>query len=84
MPEKGKTTVIDDEGNELITQDVNSAEDVDDLLSSIGTRGLDVLEEPRVPYSPLEPGLAKESILRWRDKWRRCFESEGSSKPKRC
>ena len=61
MPEKGKTTVIDDEGNELITQDVNSAEDVDDLLSSIGTRGLDVLEEPRAPYSPLEPGLAKES-----------------------
>ncbi len=47
MPLKGKTTVIDDEGNDLIPQDSQSPQDVDDLLSSIGTRGLDVLEEPR-------------------------------------
>jgi RNA polymerase primary sigma factor len=63
MPGKGKTNVMDDEGNDLIPQDQNSVQDVqdvDDLLTSIGTRGLDVLEEPRVPYS-LDQGLAKES-----------------------
>ena len=61
MPEKGKTDVMDDEGNELITQDAQSTQDVDDLLTSIGTRGLDVLEEPRTPFATLEPGLGKES-----------------------
>ena len=61
MPEKSKTNVMDDEGNDLITQDTNTAQDVDDLLTSIGTRGLDVLEEPRAPYSALEHGIAKES-----------------------
>src|SRR3984957_17836818 len=65
MPEKGKTNVMDDEGNDLITQDQHSAQDsvqdVDDLLTSIGTRGLDVLEEPRVPYGGLDAGLGKDS-----------------------
>ncbi len=61
MPEKGKTDVMDDERNDLIPQDTQSAQDVDDLLTSIGTRGLDVLEEPRVPFATLEPGLSKES-----------------------
>jgi RNA polymerase primary sigma factor len=61
MPVKSKTTVMDDEGNDLIPQDTNSAQDVDDLLTSIGTRGLDVLEEPRVPFAAMDQGLAKES-----------------------
>jgi RNA polymerase primary sigma factor len=61
MPEKGKTDVIDDEANDLIPQDTQSTQDVDDLLTSIGTRGLDVLEEPRTPFAALEPGLSKES-----------------------
>jgi RNA polymerase primary sigma factor len=65
MPEKGKTNVMDDEGNDLITQEPHSAQDsgqdVDDLLTSIGGRGLDVLEEPRVPYGGLETALGKDA-----------------------
>ncbi|MFZ0731537.1 MAG: RNA polymerase sigma factor RpoD [Candidatus Sulfotelmatobacter sp.] len=39
-----------------------SEQDVDDLLSAIRTRGLDVLEaEPQLPYSALERGLVRES-----------------------
>jgi RNA polymerase primary sigma factor len=61
MLEKGKTNVTDDEGNDLIPQDVHS-QDVDDMLANIGTRGLDVLEnEPRLPYSTLEQRLPKET-----------------------
>ena len=56
-----KTNVADDEVNEL-AQDTNSPQDVDDLLGSIGTRGLDVVEgEPHSPYSALEHKLAQES-----------------------
>jgi RNA polymerase primary sigma factor len=41
---------------------VPSGQDVDDLLSAIRTRGLDVLEaEPELPYSALERGLGRES-----------------------
>jgi len=64
MPGKSKNNVMDDEGNDLIPQDAHSVpdvQDVDDLLTSIGTRGLDVLEEPRVPYGGLEAGLGKDS-----------------------
>ncbi len=39
-----KTEVVDDEVNELLPQDAQSPQDVDDLLGSIGTRGLDVVE----------------------------------------
>jgi len=61
MPEKGRINVADDEENDLIPADVHSPQEVDDMLASIGTRGLDVLEgEPR-PYSALEHGIAKES-----------------------
>jgi RNA polymerase primary sigma factor len=62
MPVKGKTDVMDDEGNELITQDTHSTQDVDDLLTSIGTRGLDVLEEPRTPFAALEPGKESDEV----------------------
>jgi len=50
------------EMNEPTPHGVPSAEDVDDLLSSIRTRGLDVLEaEPQLPYSSLEHGPVRES-----------------------
>jgi RNA polymerase primary sigma factor len=49
-----KTDVVDDEVNELQTPDTQSPQDVDDLLGSIGTRGLDVVEESASPYSSLE------------------------------
>ena len=62
MPVKGKTEVMDDEGNELITQDTHTTQDVDDLLTSIGTRGLDVLEEPRTPFAALEPGKESDEV----------------------
>ena len=41
---------------------VPSAQDMDDLLTAIHTRGLDVLEEePQLPHSALEQRLASES-----------------------
>ncbi len=50
------------EVNEPIPDGVPSGQDGDDLLSAIGTRGLDVLEaEPELPYSALERGLVRES-----------------------
>jgi len=40
--------------NDLIPHDVRSAQEVDDLLTTIRTQGLDVLEgEPLLPYSAL-------------------------------
>jgi RNA polymerase primary sigma factor len=50
------------EVNEPIPDGVPSGQDVDDLLSTIRTRGLEVLEaEPELPYSALERGLVRES-----------------------
>ena len=41
--------------NDLIPHDVHSAEDLDDLLTTIGTQGIDVLEgQPKLPSSVLE------------------------------
>ena len=52
----------DRKANEPLPDGVPSGQDVDDLLSAIGTRGLDVLEaEPELPYSALERGLVRES-----------------------
>jgi RNA polymerase primary sigma factor len=46
----------------VIPHDGNAAQDVDDLLTTIRTRGLDLLEaEPQLPYSSLDKGLAKEA-----------------------
>ncbi len=56
-----KTNVSDDEANDLLPQDAHSPQDVDDLLGSIGTRGLDVVEEPHSPYSALEQRTAHDS-----------------------
>jgi len=48
--------------NDLIPHDVHSAQDVDDLLATIRTQGLDVLEgEPPLPYPAVEHELAKEA-----------------------
>ncbi|HMK28578.1 MAG TPA: RNA polymerase sigma factor RpoD [Terriglobales bacterium] len=47
--------------NDSIARDVHSSLDLDDLLTTIRTQGLDVLErEPPLPYSALEQRLAKE------------------------
>jgi len=61
MLEKAKTTLIDDDANDLIPSDGHSTPDVDDMLSSIGARGLDVLEsEPALPYGGAEPKLLRD------------------------
>ena len=57
----GKTDIADDEVNDLLPQDTQSPQDVDDLLGSIGTRGLEVVEEPHSPYSALERRMAHDS-----------------------
>jgi RNA polymerase primary sigma factor len=52
----------DNEVNDAFLHDVHSAPDVDDLLTSIRTQGLAVLEaEPLRPYSTLEPKLVNEA-----------------------
>jgi len=56
-----KTELADDEVTELLPNDTQSPQDVDDLLGSIGTRGLDVVEEPHSPYSALEQRTAHDS-----------------------
>jgi RNA polymerase primary sigma factor len=53
---------VEDEVNELLPQDAQSPQEVDDLLGSIATRGLDVVEgESSSPYSALERRLAQDS-----------------------
>jgi RNA polymerase primary sigma factor len=61
MLQNTKTDVPEDEVNDLLPQDAVSP-DVDDMLSSIATRGLEVVEgEPPSPYSVLEQRIAQES-----------------------
>jgi len=50
--EKGYLTY--DQVNELIPHDVHSPEDLDDLLTTIGTQGIDVLEGPKLPSAALD------------------------------
>jgi len=47
--EKGYLTY--DEVNDLIPHDVHSADDLEDLMTTIGTQGIDVLEGPKIPGS---------------------------------
>ena len=48
--------------NDLIPHDVHSLEDLDDLLTTIGTRGIDVLEDrPELPSSALEEKFETEA-----------------------
>ena len=59
---KRKTDIADDEVNELLPNDTQSPQEVDDLLGSIGSRGLDVVEgEAHSPYSALEPRTTQDS-----------------------
>jgi len=50
--EKGYLTY--DQVNDLIPGDVHSPEDLEDLLTTIGTQGIDVLEGPKTPASAIE------------------------------
>ncbi len=50
--EKGYLTY--DQVNDLIPHDVVSPEDLDDLLTTIGTQGIDVLEGPKLPSAALD------------------------------
>jgi RNA polymerase primary sigma factor len=56
--EKGYLTY--DQVNDLIPHDVHSPEDLDDLLTTIGTQGIDVLERPKLPSSVLDKKLEEE------------------------
>jgi len=57
--EKGYLTY--NEVNNLIPNDVHSPEDLDDLLTTIGTQGIDMLEgRPKLPSSALEQQFEKE------------------------
>ena len=59
--EKGYLTY--NEVNDLIPKDVHSPEDLDDLLATIGTRGIDVLEgQPKLRFSAFEKKLDKEVV----------------------
>ena len=49
--EQEKRDATDNEVNDLIPHDMHSAQDVDDLLTTIRTQGIDVLEgESLLPY----------------------------------
>ncbi len=57
--DKGHLTY--NEVNDLAPNDVDSSEDLDDLMTSIGTRGINVLEgRPEVPSSALEKKFDEE------------------------
>ena len=56
---KEKAYLTYNEVNDLIPHDVHSPEDLDDLLATIGTRGIDVLEGRPKPLA-LEKGLENE------------------------
>jgi len=54
----------DDELRDLIQQDIHSSEDLDDLLSTIATRGIEVLEgQPRLSSSALEENFDEEAKI---------------------
>ena len=57
--EKGYLTY--NEVNDLIPHDVHSPEDLDDLLTTIGTQGIDVLEgQPKLPSSEMGKKFEQE------------------------
>jgi len=56
--EKGYLTY--DQVNDLIPHDVHSPEDLDDLLTTIGTQGIEVLEGPKLPSSALDKKFEEE------------------------
>jgi RNA polymerase primary sigma factor len=50
--EKGYLTY--GEVNDMLPGDINSPDDLDDLLTTIGTQGIDVLEGPKLPGADLD------------------------------
>jgi RNA polymerase primary sigma factor len=58
--EKGYLTY--DQVNDLIPQDVQSPDDLEDLLTTIGTQGIDVLEGPKLPGSGLDKKFDEEEL----------------------
>jgi RNA polymerase primary sigma factor len=58
--EKGYLTY--DQVNDLIPQDVQSPDDLDDLLSTISTQGIDVLEGPKMPGAGLDKKFDEEDV----------------------
>ena len=69
MPERkrGISPTTEVEVNDLIPNHVRSPEDLDDVLATIGTLGIDVLErDPKLPSSVLE-GKFKEEVESGRD-----------------
>jgi RNA polymerase primary sigma factor len=58
--EKGYLTY--DQVNDLIPHDVHSPEDLDDLLTTIGTQGIDVLEGPKMPGAGLDKKFDEEEV----------------------
>jgi RNA polymerase primary sigma factor len=60
--ERGHPTYNEVRG--LIPRDVHSSEDLDDLLTTIGTRGIEVLEgQPRRPSSAFEEDVDEEAKI---------------------
>ena len=58
---KGKGYLTYNEVNNLIPNDVHSPEDLDDLLTTIGTQGIDMLEgQLKLPSSALQQQFEKE------------------------
>jgi len=52
------------EVRDLIPEDVHSSEDLDDLLTTIGTGGMEVLEgQPQLPSSALEKNVDEEAKI---------------------
>jgi len=58
--EKGYLTY--DQVNDLIPHDVHSPEDLDDLLTTIGTQGIDVLEGPKPPSAAFDKKFEEEEM----------------------
>jgi RNA polymerase primary sigma factor len=59
--EKEKGYLAYNEVNDLIPNDVRSPEDLDDVLATIGTLGIDVLErQPKLPSSVLKRKFEEE------------------------
>jgi RNA polymerase primary sigma factor len=58
--EKGYLTY--DQVNDLIPHDVHSPEDLDDLLTTIGTQGIDVLEGPKPPSAAFDKKFEDEEV----------------------
>src|ERR1039457_5214386 len=58
---RDKGHLMYNEVKDLIPHDVHSPEDLDDLLTTIGTRGIDVLEsQPKLPSSAFEKQFEEE------------------------